>query len=48
MTVKSIDLNREVVQITPRFGVQLIRNCIATTVALNPVICTLGTTAMLI
>ena len=40
--------NREVVQITPRFGVQLIRNCTTTTVALHPVICTLGPTAMLI
>ena len=38
--------NREVVQITARFGVQLIRNCTATTIALNPVICTLGTIAM--
>ena len=38
--------NREVVQITARFRVQLIRNCTVTTIALNPVICTLGTIAM--
>jgi len=29
--------NREVIQITPRFEVQLIFNCTATTVALNPI-----------
>ena len=38
--------NREVVQITARFGVQLICNCTATTIVLNSVISTLGTTAM--
>ena len=37
--------NREVVQITARFEVQLIRNCTATTIVLNSVICTLGTIA---
>ena len=37
----------EVVQITPRFGVQLIRNCTETTIALNPVICILGSIALL-
>ena len=43
---KNLGGNRKVVQITTRFGVQLIRNCTETTIALNPVICTLGTIAM--
>ena len=38
--------NREVVQTTARFGVQLICNCTATTIVLNFVICTRGTIAM--
>ena len=38
--------NREVVQITARFEVQLICNCTVTTIVLNSVICTLGTIAM--